>query len=136
MTVILRVFDPPMCCGTGVCGPSVDPDLARFAADLDWLRKQGITVERYSLAQQPGDFVAHGAVADALTARGNAALPMILVDERAAVEGAYPSRETLAALAGVVIHKVDVAPAASGCCGGGSTKSTDNVKGAAKSGCC
>lgn len=135
MSVTLRVFDPPMCCGTGVCGPSVDPDLARFAADLDWLRKQGVTVERYNLAQQPGDFVLHGAVADALTARGNAALPMILVDERAAVEGSYPSRETLAALAGVVVRKLDVAPASSGCCGGGA-KSADTPQGTTKTGCC
>ena len=35
------VFDPAMCCSTGVCGPSVDPELARFAADLDWLKSQG-----------------------------------------------------------------------------------------------
>lgn len=142
MSVTLRVFDPPMCCGTGVCGPSVDPDLARFAADLDWLRKQGVTVERYNLAQQPGDFVLHAAVADALTARGNAALPMILVDERPAVEGAYPSRETLAALAGVVVRKLDMAPATSGCCGGSGEKTAAPAapaapaKSAPKTGCC
>ena len=130
MSIVLRVFDPPMCCGTGVCGPSVDPELARFAADLDWLRKQGVTVERYNLAQQAGDFVAHAAVAEALSTRGNDALPMILVDERPAVEGAYPSRETLAALAGVVFRKQEEAPAASPCCGGKS-------KSAGKStGCC
>ena len=28
----LQVFDPPMCCSTGVCGPQVDPELPRFAA--------------------------------------------------------------------------------------------------------
>jgi len=39
-TVTSRVFDPAMCCSTGVCGPSVEPDLARFAADVDWLQKQ------------------------------------------------------------------------------------------------
>jgi len=32
-----------MCCSARVCGPSVDPDLARFAADVDWLQKQGET---------------------------------------------------------------------------------------------
>ena len=44
MSATIRVFDPAMCCSTGVCGPSVDPDLARFAADVDWLQKQGVTV--------------------------------------------------------------------------------------------
>ncbi len=117
----IRVFDPALCCSTGVCGTTVDPDLARFAADLDWLQKQGVTVERFNLAQQPGAFVQHAAVNAALTARGNDCLPMVLLDERIAVEGSYPSRETLAALAGVVVRKLDAAPtASSGCCGSSS----------------
>jgi hypothetical protein len=114
---VVRVFDPPMCCSTGVCGPSVGPELARFSADLDWLKKQGVEVERYSLSQDPGAFVSHAAVKDALTSRGNDCLPLVMVDERVAVEGSYPSRETLAALAGVVVRKLAVAPTASSCCG-------------------
>ena len=112
---VVRVFDPPMCCSTGVCGPSVDPELARFAADVDWLRKQGVTVERYNLSQQPGAFASAGVVKDALATRGNTCLPMVLVDERLAVEGSYPTRETLAALSGVVVRKLEAA--ASSCCG-------------------
>ena len=46
-----------MCCSTGVCGPHVDPQLPRFAADLEWLRNQGLEVARYNLAQQPRVFV-------------------------------------------------------------------------------
>lgn len=114
MSVTIRVFDPAMCCSTGVCGPSVDPELARFAADVAWLAQQGVTVERYNLAQQPGAFASTPAVKEAL-ARGPEVLPLVLVGERVAVEGAYPSRETLAALAGVVVRKLPVA-AASGCC--------------------
>jgi hypothetical protein len=115
---VLRVFDPAMCCSTGVCGPSVDPELARFAADIDWLKKQGATVERFNLSSEPGAFVAHAAVKDALGAKGTACLPLVLVDDRIAVEGSYPSRETLAALMGVVVRKLGAAPSASGgCCG-------------------
>jgi Arsenical resistance operon protein ArsD len=113
----VRVFDPPMCCSTGVCGPSVDPELARFTADLDWLKKQGVQVERYNLSQQPGAFASNAVVKDALTARGNDCLPLVVVDERIAVEGAYPSRDTLAALVGVVVRKLDTAPVSGGCCG-------------------
>jgi hypothetical protein len=113
---VVRVFDPPMCCASGVCGPSVDPELARFAADLDWLKKQGVAVERYNLSQQPGAFASAAPVKEALATRGNGCLPMVLVDDRIAVEGAYPSRETLAALSGVVVRKLDVA-ATTGCCG-------------------
>jgi hypothetical protein len=115
---VVRVFDPAMCCSTGVCGPSVDPELARFSADLDWLKKQGVQVERYNLSQQPAAFASNAVVKDALTARGNECLPLVIVDDRIAVEGSYPSRETLAALAGVVVRKMAVAPTqASGCCG-------------------
>ncbi len=128
----VRVFDPPMCCSTGVCGPSVDPELARFTADLDWLKKQGVQVERFNLSQQPGAFASHTLVKDALTAKGNDCLPLVIVDERIAVEGAYPSRDTLAALAGLVVRKLQAAPAAAtGCCGP-STKNTTK----SGSGCC
>lgn len=112
----IRVFDPAMCCSTGVCGPTSDPELARFAADVDWLQKQGVTVERFNLSSQPGAFAETPAVKEAL-ARGTEVLPLVLVDDRIAVEGAYPSRETLAALAGVVFRKLPTAPAASSCCG-------------------
>ncbi len=118
MSVTIRVFDPAMCCSTGVCGPSVEPELARFAADLDWLQKQGITVERFNLSQEPGAFASTPAVKEAL-ARGTEVLPLVMVGDRVAVEGTYPSRETLAALAGVVVTKIEAAPApaeSSGCC--------------------
>jgi hypothetical protein len=42
----IEVYDPAMCCSTGVCGPSVDPQLVRFSADLEWLKSQGVSVER------------------------------------------------------------------------------------------
>lgn len=133
MSVTIRVFDPALCCSTGVCGPSVDPELARFAADVDWLQKQGVSVERFNLAQQPGAFAETPAVKAALE-RGTEVLPLVLVGDRIAVEGAYPSRETLAALAGVVVRKLEAAPAAqTGCCGPGTGA---EAKARAKSGCC
>ena len=117
MSVTIRVFDPAMCCATGVCGPSVDPEVARFAADVDWLQKQGVTVERFNLSQQPAAFAETAVVKEAL-GRGTEVLPLVLVGDRIAVEGAYPSRETLAALAGVVVKKLAIAPASStGGCG-------------------
>jgi len=104
-----------MCCSTGVCGPGVDPELPRFASDSEWLQKQGVKVERYNLSQQPGAFAETAPVKQALE-RGTSVLPLVLVDGRIAVEGSYPSRETLAALAGVVVKKLAPAPTAS-CCG-------------------
>jgi AhpD family alkylhydroperoxidase len=96
---VLQVFEPPMCCSTGVCGPSVDPVLPRFAADLEWLKSQGVDVERYNLAQQPSKFVETEVVKKTLAATGNKCLPLILVDGQIVSEGTYPSRDELAALA-------------------------------------
>jgi hypothetical protein len=129
MTVTLRVFDPAMCCSSGVCGPSIDPELARFAADVDWLQKQGVKVERFNLSQQPAAFAETAAVKAALE-RGTEVLPLVMVDDRVAIEGRYPSRETLAALAGVVVNKLGMASAAgASCCG-----PNDSAK--SKSSCC
>lgn len=116
MPVTIRIFDPAMCCSSGVCGPSIDPELARFAADVAWLQKQGVKVERFNLSQQPAAFAETAAVKAALE-RGTEVLPIVMVDDRLAVEGAYPSRETLAALAGVVVKKLALAPATeTSCC--------------------
>jgi hypothetical protein len=124
----VQVFDPPMCCASGVCGPGVDPELARFSADLDWLRTQGVNVARFNLSQQPGAFVEHEPVKAALHARGNAVLPLVLVDGRVAMEGAYPSRETLAALAGIVVRKLQASSETASCCGPGAPGSGPSKK--------
>lgn len=97
----VSVFDPAMCCSTGICGPSVDPKLVRFAADLDWLASSGATVERFNLSQQPGAFVEQAAVKQALDAKGEGALPVVMFDGQVKSTGVYPSREQLAEWAGL-----------------------------------
>lgn len=92
----LQVFDPAMCCSTGVCGPSVDPVLPRFAADLEWLKSKGVEVERFNLAQQTAAFTANAVVKESLNRRGTDCLPLILVDGVIIVSGEYPSRSELA----------------------------------------
>jgi AhpD family alkylhydroperoxidase len=98
----VEVFDPPMCCSTGVCGPDVDPVLVRFAADLQWLAKEGVQVERYTLSQQPQAFAANTIVKGLLEKEGNECLPLILVDGQVASKGRYAAREDLARLSGLV----------------------------------
>jgi hypothetical protein len=98
---LIQVFDPPMCCSSGVCGPVVDPGLTRFAADLNWLGTQGVTVSRINLAQQPQAFVANPLVRAALEQDGEACLPLVLAGDQVISRGAYPSREQLARGAGL-----------------------------------
>ena len=97
----VEVFDPPMCCSTGVCGPSVDPALVTFASDLHWLANQRIAVQRYNLAQQPQAFAASEVVKTALRQNGNACLPLILLNGAVISKGRYPTRHELAQLTGV-----------------------------------
>ena len=114
----IQVFDKPLCCATGVCGPEVDPVLPRFAADLDRLRADGHQVERFNLAQQPTVFTENKAVLELVTAHGTDCLPVILVDGRVVSRGEYPTLDQLRSLsAGSVLELVQ--PARGGdCCGG------------------
>ncbi len=116
MTTI-TVYDPPMCCSTGVCGPRVDPVLPRFAADLDWLKQQGVTVQRYNPAQEPGSFASNPVVVAALAADPSDSLPLILAGDTIVSRGTYPTREQLAAWAGVTVNDKAATPAPKPCCG-------------------
>jgi len=104
----IEIYDPAMCCSTGVCGTDVDPQLIQFASDLAWLKQQGVWVERFNLAQQPAAFATNPFIAEALKTGGNEGLPLVVVDGVIATRSIYPSREQLALLAGVKV----------GCCGG------------------
>lgn len=98
---LIEVFDPPMCCPTGICGPNVDPKLVQFAADLEWLAGKGVQVERYNLAQQPDKFAGCKPVTDAMVLAGELCLPLILVNGEIASRNTYPDRTALAVLAGI-----------------------------------
>jgi AhpD family alkylhydroperoxidase len=95
MTTV-EVFDPPMCCSTGVCGPSVDPALATFASDLSWLADQGTSVERHNLSQEPKAFAESDLVRQLLAERGDEALPAVVVDGELRSSGRIPTRSELA----------------------------------------
>ena len=99
----IQIFDPPLCCSTGVCGPSVDPELARFAADVAWLLRRGVEVERLNLAQQPTAYVDNEVVKAELARGGTGCLPLTLVDGDVVCRGKYPTREELAGYAGIAV---------------------------------
>jgi hypothetical protein len=120
----IDVFDPPMCCSSGVCGPQVDPLLAAFAADVDWLGTQGVTVTRHNLAQEPQAFVSNPVVEQTLQREGDACLPLVLVNGEIAARRAYPRRDELGRFAGLVATASSTKPkiklSATGCCTPGS----------------
>lgn len=118
----LEVYDPAMCCATGVCGAEVDPALVAFAADLKWVAGQGVSVQRYNLGNEPQAFAANPAIVKELEA-GVDRLPIIAIDGHIVSIGVYLSRGQLAQKLGLGADEKPSATASSGCC-------------SSKSGCC
>jgi len=118
MTMI-QVFDPALCCSTGVCGVDADQKLIDFAADVSWLKSQGGTIERFNLAQEPLAFAGSAVVKGFLERSGPDALPLVLVDGEVALAGRYPQRAELARWAGLAQTSSDTKKEG-GCCGGSS----------------
>nr|WP_298583550.1 arsenite efflux transporter metallochaperone ArsD [uncultured Kocuria sp.] len=95
------MFEPALCCSTGVCGPDVDQALVEFTADLEHLRSRGVDITRHNLAHDPQAFAGTPVVSDFLRVAGSAGLPLVLVDGVTVATGAYPDRARLAFLAGL-----------------------------------
>ena len=113
----IQIFDPALCCSTGVCGTEVDQALVDFSTDVDWLKRAGGQIERFNLAQQPMVF-AENAVAKAFLERSGAeALPLVLVDGDIALAGRYPTRKELAKFAGVSEQPSEASISGCGCSG-------------------
>ena len=116
MAKSIQVFDPAMCCSSGVCGTEVDQQLVSFSADADWAKNNGVKIERFNLAQQPMDFANNEIVRNFLERSGKDALPLILVDGEFALAGRYPNRNELARWAGFTLV-IEEKPAAGSCSG-------------------
>jgi hypothetical protein len=115
----IQVFDPAMCCNTGICGVDVDQQLINFATDVDWAKQNGAQIQRFNLAQQPMDFANNPVVKGFLERSGQEALPLILVDGEFALAGRYPNRLELARWAGITLPTNEIMPAGSSgskCC--------------------
>ena len=123
----LTVYDPAMCCATGICGADVDQRLVNFAADLDCLKSEGIDVKRINISNEPMEFATNPKIKAVLDSDGVDGLPVILIDGDTRSQGRFPDRAELAGWAGVAF--AESAPKSSGCCGSSSESE-------ASSGCC
>lgn len=112
---IIQIFDPALCCSTGVCGVDVDQQLVDFSSDLDWAKQNGAHIERFNLAQEPMVFAENPVVKGFLERSGAEALPLILVDGEVALAGRYPNRNELTRWA--AINTLEEKEASS-CCSG------------------
>jgi len=113
----IEIYDPPMCCSTGVCGTKLDKKLIEFANALTTLSLSGVIVERFNMAQTPRVFIENLKVKELLIRKGQNALPFIFVNGELKWSGKIPSAKELLKVFGVE-HKPQTINEG-GCCGDG-----------------
>lgn len=106
----LEIFDPPMCCTSGICGSSADPILVVFASDLEWLKAQGVEIFRYGFSLTPDEFKNNQMVNDLMEQKGESCLPVVTLDGKIIYRGSYPSREELARMCNVEYNEDEAPP--------------------------
>lgn len=106
----IEIYDPAMCCSTGVCGPSVDPELTRLASAVYSLEKKGFAIKRFNLANEPAAFVENALVNQALADKGPEALPLVLLNGEIVKVAAYPTNDEFAQWFGLTPEQLQEKP--------------------------
>jgi hypothetical protein len=88
----IEFFEPPMCCPTGLCGPTVDQALLDLNEMIAGLQKEGFAVGRYQMTTHPQAFLGNPEVMRLIREKQMAALPLVLVRGKIVSEGRYPTR--------------------------------------------
>ena len=97
----LKIYDPSMCCPTGVCGTDVDTKLVQLASFLTSLDKNQFEVNRYGLTTEPKEYVLNKEVARILTEDGVDELPLFFLDDELIFSKDYPSVPELSSKLGL-----------------------------------
>jgi len=98
------IYDPAMCCSTGVCGASVDKELLRVATVIENLKQSGADIRRFNLTGEPNAFVENQLINDHLKQYGPEILPITLVDGQIAKTKTYPTNEEFTTWTGLEIN--------------------------------
>ena len=102
---VIKIYEPSMCCSTGVCGPSVDTELLRITALMNQLNVKTKRVERYNLSDHPMAFVENNLVNQLLNEKGVEVLPITVFEGKVIKTGAYPSTKEIKDLLGVTVER-------------------------------
>jgi hypothetical protein len=97
----MQIFEPAMCCSTGLCGVGVDPELLRISTVLNTLEKSGVQVERFNLSSAPQVFVTNKVVNSYIKDKGVDGLPVTVLDGEIVITGRYPTNEEFTELLGI-----------------------------------
>lgn len=119
----IAIYEPAMCCPTGLCGVGIDPELLRISALIDTLKKNGVDVQRFNLTSSPQEFINNKAVNEFLNSNGVEGLPITLFGEEIMFSGRYPTDEEIANLVNLPMKRPKspkiTAKRSGGCCSGG-----------------
>lgn len=111
----LDIYDPAMCCTTGVCGPSIDPELMRISTSINRLKAQGVFIKRHGLSSEPQDFISNPIISALLESEGPDVLPITLLEGAVIKTKAYPTDDELSKWLEVKVQQVEVLMPTSGC---------------------
>lgn len=117
----MSIYEPALCCETGLCGVNVDPELLRITTVINTLKNRGIVIERYNLNSAPMEFVKNNTVNQYVNAKGVEGLPITLLDEEIVISGRYPANDEILKLLDLPenILLPEYESAQNGCCGNG-----------------
>jgi hypothetical protein len=87
----VEIYDPPMCCPTGLCGPTLDQTLLDVSDMILSLEADGVAVERYQMTTSPQKFMANMEIMRLVREQQMAALPITAVNGQVIKVGAYPT---------------------------------------------
>ena len=123
----MKIFEPAMCCPTGLCGVGVDPELLRVSTVLNTLKENGIEVQRYNLTSAPQAFVDHKVVTEFLQKFGTDKLPVVMVEDVIVITNRYPSNEEFTSWLELSPELLGVSSCCEGssCCCGGETEAEE-----------
>lgn len=92
----IELYEPAMCCSSGVCGPAVDPKLVKLQETLRLIEEKGagaIEVKRYNLSSDLDAFAKNAAVGEVLKEQGPHALPVVYIDGELIAQHEYPNTD-------------------------------------------
>jgi len=91
----VRIYDPALCCPTGLCGVNIDPELMRIAVVIESLKKKGVIIERFNLRDHPQVYVDTKAVNECLMKESAEILPITTLDGEVILTKKYPTNKQI-----------------------------------------
>jgi len=89
------IYDPPMCCSSGVCGPDPDKTLIEFQDTYKTLKQSGFDIERYIITQSPEKFKENPQVIKLIQEKQLKILPITTVNGEVVKTSSYPTSQEL-----------------------------------------